>query len=87
MIGATKTIPVTCESPGKPAALESHLTKCPRLRIPTETNTALEIFTQDVCLIETSNERKQLTTIAFKNALFFQQAIIRFSYVYTRTGC
>lgn len=71
MVGAPKTTPVICQSPSKPAALESHLTKCPRLKIPTAMNTALGIFTQNVCLIETSNERKQSTTIAFKNALFF----------------
>lgn len=54
-----KKIPVTCQSPGKPVALKSHLTKCPRLRIPTAMNTALGDFTQNACLIEKSNVRKQ----------------------------
>lgn len=54
-----ENMPVTCQSTGEPVAIKSHLTECPRLRLPSGMNIALGVFTQNVCLVETSNVRKQ----------------------------
>lgn len=75
MVGPTKTIQVTCQSPGKHVALKSDLTKCPRLRIATAMNTAVGDFTQNTHLIETSKVRKK--SQRHSKIRFFQQAIIR----------